>query len=211
MDYVHQRDVIHRDIKCLNVFLSENKRVKLGDMGVSKVQRYAHCQQGTRVGTPLYLAPELVKGNAYDHKIDMWALGCAIYHLACLEPPFHGDNLITLGQAITGKKPKAIPHVYSQRLKRLIEGLLSKNPRDRPNTRQALQQVPGFVKQMYKEKQEDGSGKAHQALSAAQSQQNLPNLEGQRPATSGQSKSQGTNRGAGGKESRMLLKVQNLA
>lgn len=98
VDYIHQRDVIHRDIKCLNIFLSENKKVKLGDMGVSKVQKYGMCLQGTRVGTPLYLAPELVKANPYDHKIDIWAIGCAIYHLACLEPPFHGDNLINLGQ-----------------------------------------------------------------------------------------------------------------
>lgn len=119
------------------------------------------------------MAPELVKANAYDHKIDMWAIGCALYHLACLEPPFSGDNLINLGQAITSKKPKAIPHVYSQRLKKLIESLLCKQARDRPNTRQALNLVPSFVIQMCNEKHQESESRTPWLLSAAQSQQNL--------------------------------------
>lgn len=52
---------------------------------------------GTRVGTPLYLAPELVLNKPYDSKIDVWALGCVLYHLANLETPFLGENLISLG------------------------------------------------------------------------------------------------------------------
>ena len=88
VQYLHKAGVIHRDIKCLNIFLSENKTIKLGDMGVSKFLPHNLAVQGTRVGTPLYLAPELVKGLPYDNKIDMWAVGCAIYHLSCLEPPF---------------------------------------------------------------------------------------------------------------------------
>ncbi len=67
----------------------------------------------TRVGTPLYLSPELVKQQPYDHKIDIWALGCVLHHMAALEPPFYGDNLIALGFAIVNKPAKRIPDNYS--------------------------------------------------------------------------------------------------
>ena len=60
--------------------------------------------QGTRVGTPLYLSPELIQHQPYDFKIDIWALGCAIYHLATFQPPFQGDNLIILGSNIVNRK-----------------------------------------------------------------------------------------------------------
>ena len=71
----------------------ENRQIKIGDMGVSDIVQQGLTYKGNRVGTPLYLSPELIKNMPYDHKIDTWAVGCALYHLACLEPPFHGDNL----------------------------------------------------------------------------------------------------------------------
>jgi NIMA (never in mitosis gene a)-related kinase len=136
---------MHRDIKCLNIFLADQKTIKLGDMGVSKVAPMGLLAQGTRVGTPLYLAPELVQAQPYDHKIDIWATGCALYHLACLEPPFHGDNLVTLGNAIAHKKPKPVPHVYSNKFQTFVERLLKKNPRDRPTALEAIGMIPAFV------------------------------------------------------------------
>lgn len=59
--------------------------------------------QATRVGTPLYLSPELIQHSPYDFKVDIWAVGCAIYHLAAFEPPFKGDNLIVLGNNIVNR------------------------------------------------------------------------------------------------------------
>lgn len=135
VDYMHSRNVIHRDIKCLNIFLSDRRSIKLGDLGVSKLQPFGCIAAGTRVGTPLYLAPELVKAQPYDHKVDVWAIGCALYHLCCLEPPFQGENLVQLGNMIASKRPKPIPHVYSQKLRNYIEMLLRKDPRDRPTAR----------------------------------------------------------------------------
>ncbi len=88
IDYLHSHRIIHRDIKCLNILLTADKKIKIGDLGVSKIVSHSGAMNGTRVGTPLYLSPELVKQNPYDYKIDIWALGCAIYHLSCLEPPF---------------------------------------------------------------------------------------------------------------------------
>jgi len=101
-----------------------------------------HLVQGTRVGTPLYLAPELVKSQPYDHKIDIWAVGCALYHLAVLEPPFSGDNLIALGNAIATRKPqKLIPAVYSMKFRSFVEKLMNKNPFERPNATEAIEKI----------------------------------------------------------------------
>ena len=69
LSYLHSHNIIHRDIKTLNVFLDDQKRVKLGDLGVSKIVSSSISAQNTRVGTPLYLAPELVKHRPYDFKV----------------------------------------------------------------------------------------------------------------------------------------------
>jgi NIMA (never in mitosis gene a)-related kinase len=75
-------------MKCLNIFMGANDQIKLGDMGVSEFLTFGHTQHGKRVGTPLYLSPEIVKNYQYDHKVDIWAIGCSLYYLASLENPF---------------------------------------------------------------------------------------------------------------------------
>ena len=100
--HLHQCNIIHRDIKCLNIFLTKDKHVKLGDLGVSKIISQGSMQVA-RVGTPLYLAPELIKQQPYDFKVDVWALGCVLYTLATLESPFQASNLISLGHKIINK------------------------------------------------------------------------------------------------------------
>ena len=63
--------------------------MKVGDLGVSKLVESSTLEvHGTRVGTPLYLSPELIKHKPYNYKVDVWALGCVLYHMAALEPPF---------------------------------------------------------------------------------------------------------------------------
>jgi serine/threonine protein kinase len=61
--------------------------MQLGDLGVSKILK-ADCGLYSRVGTPLYLAPEIIRSEKYDHKADIWGLGCVCYQLAALEHPF---------------------------------------------------------------------------------------------------------------------------
>lgn len=105
-------------------------------MGVSKVVKNQIAVQNTRVGTPLYLAPELVKQKNYDFKIDIWAMGCVLFELAALAPPFYGENIISLGFNIVNKNPKKIPGIYSNSLKKFILTLLDKNPAKRPSAKE---------------------------------------------------------------------------
>ena len=85
--------------------LTKDKKVKLADLGVSKTMS-ADVLQLECVGTPLYLAPELVKQQPYDFKADIWALGCVLYTLAALDSPFKAPNFTALGYQITNKSPK---------------------------------------------------------------------------------------------------------
>jgi len=141
LSYLHGKGIVHRDLKPLNVFLTTGNHVKVGDLGVSKL-----CPDDdgchTRVGTPLYLAPEQVKHRKYDAKVDVWALGVFLYTLTSLEAPFRGDNLIALGMAITQRRPKPLPKSYSETWRELIDGLLAKNPAQRPSLDAVLRMIP---------------------------------------------------------------------
>ncbi len=113
---------------------------------MSKIVEKAGLMQGTRVGTPLYLSPELVKQQPYDYKVDVWATGCVLYHVAGLEPPFSGENLIVLGNNIVAHQPKPLPAVFSTRLHKFIEKLMSKRPLERPAARDIIKMIPEFVR-----------------------------------------------------------------
>jgi NIMA (never in mitosis gene a)-related kinase len=135
---LHSRWIIHRDIKCMNILLTGDRHVKIGDLGASKMSTAAAQMHVTRVGTPLYLAPELVKQHPYDFKADIWAMGWVMYHLASFESPFNGDNLVALGNAIVNKKPKPLPPCYSGRFTSMVTRLLEKKANERPNIFQVL-------------------------------------------------------------------------
>ena len=150
LEYLHKNNIIHRDIKCLNLFITKDKHVKIGDLGVSTIVSSINALHCTRVGTPLYLSPELVKQIPYDFKVDIWSCGCSLYHLACLDPPFLGDNLIVLGNNIVKGKPKPLPPQYSEELSKFIEKMLGKRPEKRPSAREALEMIPRDIMEKIK-------------------------------------------------------------
>ena len=84
---------MHRDIKALNVFLTSNDIVKLGDFGIARVMASTSEMAATVVGTPYYLSPEIVQNNTYDNKSDVWSIGVLLYELCALRPPFNGQNI----------------------------------------------------------------------------------------------------------------------
>ena len=145
IEYLHSKQIIHRDIKLLNLFMTKDKKIKIGDMGMSK-----HVEEGemimSRVGTPLYIAPELVKKEKYDYKIDIWSFGCSIYHLAKTSPPFNDENLVKLGNSIINEQPAHLPSCYSNKLYEFILQLMTKNKNKRPSAKEALELIPEKIK-----------------------------------------------------------------
>ena len=145
LDYLHTHNIIHRDIKCLNLFITKDLHIKIGDLGVSAFSSGGENFHYTRVGTPLYISPELVKQKPYDYKTDIWSFGCSLYHLACLEPPFTGGNLIVLGNNIVKGVPKALPNHYSNDLKNFVDKMLEKKAEKRPSAKEALDMIPNNI------------------------------------------------------------------
>ena len=148
LNYLHSKKIIHRDIKLLNLFMTKDKKIKIGDMGMSIVfdeDELIH----SRVGTPLYIAPELVKKEKYDYKIDIWSLGCSLYHLAKTVPPFTDENLIKLGNSIINDQPSNLPICYSNELYDFILRLMFKNKDQRPSAMEALELIPEKIKKKF--------------------------------------------------------------
>lgn len=88
---LHKIKIVHRDIKCANVFLTKNGIVKLGDLNVSKIAKMGILK--TQTGTPYYASPEVWQDKPYDKKSDIWSLGCVLYELTALHPPFEAKDM----------------------------------------------------------------------------------------------------------------------
>lgn len=149
LKYLHRNKIVHRDIKCMNIFLDKNNRVKIGDLGLSKILHNSEIDTAA-VGTPLYLSPEQIRHQPYGLKVDVWGMGCVIYALCTFESPFFGNSLLTLGQNIALKDPKPLPAKYSPRLVNFITHLLEKNPKNRPGIKGVLELIPIFTKKSYR-------------------------------------------------------------
>jgi len=147
VNYLHSKRILHRDLKCMNVLLNSENKVKLADLGVSKL--LDNSKVTSQVGTPLYLSPEIVQNKPYDFKADSWAIGCILYNLASLQPPFSGDNLVTLARNIVKSKPNNIPQCYSPKLNNFILKFLIKNPLKRIELKDTFELFPKFIKDQY--------------------------------------------------------------
>eukprot|EP00002_Diphylleia_rotans_P004997 TRINITY_DN1394_c0_g1_i3.p1 TRINITY_DN1394_c0_g1~~TRINITY_DN1394_c0_g1_i3.p1 ORF type:complete len:469 (-),score=113.49 TRINITY_DN1394_c0_g1_i3:305-1711(-) len=145
LSYIHAHHIVHRDLKTSNIFLTKKNVIKLGDFGISKILDNTTDLAMTMVGTPYYMSPEVCQNQPYNHKSDVWAMGCCIYEVCTLQRAFGADSLMGLVYKIVKEQYPPIPTTYSQQLRDLIGSMMAKNPRDRPSTEQIFQ-LP-FVKQ----------------------------------------------------------------
>ena len=136
IDYLHSQQIMHRDLKCANIFVMKNGILKIGDMNVSKLSKQNYAR--TKTGTPYYLAPEVWEDRPYDYKCDLWSLGCIIYELCTMYPPFRGTNFKNLYNNIKSGKYEPISPDYSQDLKQIISYMLITNPNKRYSTKDLL-------------------------------------------------------------------------
>ena len=131
---IHNNNIIHRDIKPENIFLNADLTIKIGDFGLSKELNNFKDYAKSFVGTFLYMSPEIFKGQKYNNKVDMWALGCIIYELCTLNFCFNGNSYEELIKNITdGKHGTIDKKIYGEDLKKLIDSLLNKNYNQRPS------------------------------------------------------------------------------
>ena len=99
LNILHEKNIFHRDLKSANVFLNNDGTSKLGDLNVSKVAKKGLLY--TQTGTPYYASPEVWNDKPYDYKSDIWSLGCVLYEMCALKPPFRANDMEELFKKVT--------------------------------------------------------------------------------------------------------------
>uniref|UniRef100_A0A803MBB5 Protein kinase domain-containing protein n=2 Tax=Chenopodium quinoa TaxID=63459 RepID=A0A803MBB5_CHEQI len=147
MEYLHQNNIVHRDLKTANLLMGEDGVVKIADFGVAKVQTQSGVMTA-ETGTYRWMAPEVIGHKPYDHKADVFSFGIVIWELLTGELPY--SSLTPLQAAIgvvqKGLRPAIPKHVHSN-LADLLERCWHLDPTLRPN----FSEVSGVLQQIAKE------------------------------------------------------------
>eukprot|EP00758_Cryptobia_borreli_P018487 Tbor_TRINITY_DN693_c0_g1::TRINITY_DN693_c0_g1_i1::g.1579::m.1579/K08857/NEK1_4_5; NIMA (never in mitosis gene a)-related kinase 1/4/5 len=138
VNYLHDRKMMHRDLKTPNIFLTSSGVIKLGDFGFSRQydETLSADVGSTFCGTPYYLAPELWNQAPYNNKADIWSLGVILYELMALNKPFSGSGMRELIDKVINGRFDPIPSHYSPELIKLCTSMLSVDPKGRPTVKE---------------------------------------------------------------------------
>ncbi|XP_056591383.1 serine/threonine-protein kinase Nek4 isoform X2 [Triplophysa dalaica] len=140
LQYLHEKHILHRDLKTQNIFLTKTNIIKVGDLGIARVLESQNDMASTLIGTPYYMSPELFSNKPYNYKSDVWALGCCVYEMATLKHAFNAKDMNSLVYRIVEGKLPQMPSKYDPQLGELIKRMLCKKPEDRLDVKHILRQ-----------------------------------------------------------------------
>jgi len=139
--YLHDNNIIHRDLKTSNIFINRKNNldlIQIGDFGIAKIVK-ASNKSSTIIGTPLYMSPEQFRSESYDKKVDIWSLGCILFEMIELKPPFSANTIENLSKKIRKGKYKSLGKLYSMDITFFIPVMLEKNVNNRYSIYQILE------------------------------------------------------------------------
>ena len=139
LHHMHSNNILHRDLKTLNIFLTKDNKIKIGDLGVAKILENFENFVTSKVGTPYYLSPEVCEDRPYNNKSDIWSLGCVLYEICSLQHPFEAKNQAALLLKIIKGKYESIPRIYSRSLAEIVHSCLVKDFKKRPTIQKILE------------------------------------------------------------------------
>lgn len=177
--YMHDRRILHRDLKTQNIFLTKSEIIKVGDFGIARVLENSNALATTMIGTPYYMSPELFSNKPYDYKSDVWALGCCVYEVMTLNHAFDAKSLDALAFRIIQGKLPPMPGKYSPGLLNLVKMMLQKDQKKRPSIDRILgdtyirEQIREFLKNTKKQSTDGGATQqTHSTLSLSSQSDN---------------------------------------
>lgn len=139
MESLHERLIVHRDIKIENVLMSDfshNSTLRIADLGSAIKLSRPECTTNLRIGTPGYMAPEVIRGDHYSFPCDIWSIGCLLHVLLCAKPPFWHVDRAERDRRVFKEELDLNSNQYTARLspecKDLLHLLLNKDPVKRP-------------------------------------------------------------------------------
>lgn len=141
MKHIHDKKIIHRDLKSGNIFLTKSGMVKLGDFGIAKALTHTSDKAKTVIGTPYYLSPEIIMNKPYSFKSDVWALGVLLYEMCLLKMPFDARSMPMLTIKIIKGEYMPLPKYFSKELRDLVTSMLVVDVNKRPNITEILSKI----------------------------------------------------------------------
>merc|ERR1719240_1910255 len=173
LKYMHDKHVLHRDLKTQNLFLTSSDRLRVGDFGISKVLENTAAFARTAIGTPYYLSPEICQEKPYSFGSDVWALGCVLYEMAALRVPFDAQSMRALLRKITQGQVPQIQAPFSTEMRQLCGDLLHRDQAQRPSATDIIQRryIQDEIRRMLYEERAKAATQTHTAV--------LPNTSGQ--------------------------------
>ena len=139
--YLHNSGIVHRDLKAANILLNEQSQVKLCDFGISaKLSNEQTRRLKTTVGSPLWMAPEVIMEEKYDSKADIWSLGITLIELAEGVPPYAHHSTLAVLRLIPKNDPPKLeePERWSSDFNEFLDKCLQKDPTKRPSAIELL-------------------------------------------------------------------------